>query len=245
MTEQGKNLSPKTSFMLGIGSVVIVGFVVGFFILLGVVLKDNKKVVADPSPSVVGNTGTAGSGIQLAAITDEDWVLGSRDAKVSIVEFSDTECPFCKQFHSTMQQVLQEYSGDVNWVYRHFPLSSLHRKAAREAEALECAGDLGGNGGFWAYTNRLFELTPSNDGLLDSQLPQIARDIGLDEDDFVECLESGRYTQKVQSHVNQAVAAGGQGTPYSILVTDTGETVPISGSVPYAQIKSIIDSVLQ
>jgi predicted DsbA family dithiol-disulfide isomerase len=89
----------------------------------------------------------------------------------------------------------------------------------------------------------LFEITPSNDGLLDSQLPQIAQDIGLDRDDFMECLESGRYAQKVQSHVNQAVAAGGQGTPYSVIVVGD-EKIPVSEAVPYSQLKAIIDSVL-
>ena len=247
MIEQGKGLSPNTSFVLGIGGVVIIGVVVGLFILLGVILKDTKKPITSPrsimTTDAVNNPGTAGLDIQLAEITDEDWILGNRDARVSIVEFSDLECPFCKRFHPTMQQVIEEYGDQVNWVYRHFPLSSLHKKAAREAEAAECAGELAGNGGFWAYVDRLFEITPSNDGLLDSQLPQIAQDIGLDRDDFMECLESGRYAQKVQSHVNQAVAAGGQGTPYSVIVVGD-EKIPVSGAVPYSQLKAIIDSVL-
>src|SRR3989338_2531696 len=98
-------------------------------------------------------------------LTDRDHLRGDPKATVKVVEFSDLECPFCKNFHRTMQQVMSEYSGQVAWVYRHFPLDSLHSKARKEAEASECAAELGGNDGFWAYVDKLFEITPSNNGL--------------------------------------------------------------------------------
>jgi len=101
------------------------------------------------------------------------------NAPVKIVEFSDTECPFCKRFHTTMQQVVKDSNGQVAWVYRHFPLDQLHSKARKEAEATECAAELGGNEKFWAYLNRLMEVTPANDGLDLAELPVIAAYVGL------------------------------------------------------------------
>jgi len=239
--------------MAGIGATLVVFFVIGFFVLLGIVLKGDdsaNKAAANPSGNVAGNTAgnqppppAQPTQIQVAEVTDADWVKGNRDAKISIIEFSDTECPFCKRFHPTLQRLLSEYPNDVNWVYRHFPLATLHAKAPKEAEATECAGELGGNDGFWAFLDRLYEITPSNDGLLASQLPEIAQEVGLDADKFSECLDSGRFEGKVAAHYSQATQAGGQGTPYSVIVAGD-EKIPVSGAVPYEQLKAIVESVL-
>ena len=98
---------------------------------------------------------------------------------MKVVEFSDLECPFCKRFHATMQQTVAAYGGQVAWVYRHFPIDQLHSKAPKEAEATECAAELGGNDKFWAYTNRLMEVTPANNGLILPNLPRLQYSSGL------------------------------------------------------------------
>lgn len=238
--------SAKSNFFMGFSASVIVFFVVGFFVLLGITLRNDSGVSGDAQPAIAAPAPSQGAqgDISFVPVTDEDWVRGSKNAKVSIVEYSDTECPFCKRFHPTMKKVIDEYGDSVNWVYRHFPLSTLHRKAQKEAEATECAGDLGGNDGFWAYLDRLFEITPSNDGLDESQLPQIAQDVGLNRSQFEACLDSGKYAQKVKNQYEQAIAAGGRGTPYSVVITADGKTIPVSGAVPYEQLKSVIDSAL-
>lgn len=92
----------------------------------------------------------------------KDPVVGNPKAKISLIEYSDFECPFCKRFHQTMQQVMAAHGDNVRWAYRHFPLDSLHRKARPEALAAECAGE---QGKFWEFTNSVFEVTPSNDGM--------------------------------------------------------------------------------
>ena len=244
-------LTPKQNFILGIGSALAIIFAIGFFVLLSMVMRGSdislgKSANLNNQPIAVAptydNTAPQPSGeIRLAAITKEDHVKGNRKAKVSVVEFSDTECPFCKRFHPTMQRLIEEYPDDVNWVYRHFPLDSLHQKARREAEATECAGD---QDKFWEYIDRLFEVTPSNDGLLDSQLPQIAGDVGLNVDKFQKCLDSGKFTDHVANDLADAQAAGGNGTPYSVVVVGD-QKIPVSGAVPYEQLKTIIDSALQ
>lgn len=104
---------------------------------------------------------------EIRGIQADDHILGSPNAEIVIVEYSDTECPFCKQFHSTMHQVVDAYgaSGKVAWVYRHFPIPQLHPKAQKQAEALECAAAQGGNDMFWQFTDTLYERTASNNSL--------------------------------------------------------------------------------
>lgn len=179
-------------------------------------------------------------------VSGEDHIRGNPDAPVKIVEYSDTECPFCKRFHSTLEEVIDEYgkSGKVAWVYRHFPLDQLHSKARKEAEATECAAKLGGNNAFWAYLDRLMEITPTNNGLDPAELPKIAEFIGLDVEKFNDCLTSGAYAEKIEEHVQNAIASGGQGTPYSIIVAADGSKQAVNGAVPYATLKSQIEQAL-
>lgn len=182
----------------------------------------------------------------VAKVTAKDHIVGNPDAAVKIIEFSDTECPFCKRLHETLNQVMDEYGkdGKVAWVYRHFPLTSLHSKAQAEAEATECAAELGGNAKFWAYINRLFEITPSNNRLELSELPNIAEFVGLDRAAFEACQASGEMRARVQAHYDDAVASGGSGTPYSIIVGPNGETFPVIGAQPYESLRSTIEAAL-
>ena len=121
------------------------------------------------------------STINIDPVTIDDHIRGTPDAPITIVEFSDLECPFCKIFHGTMQKIMEEYgkTGKVAWVYRHFPLS-IHPKSPRESNASECAYEQGGNEKFWQYVDKVFSITPSNNQLDPLELPIIAKDIGLD-----------------------------------------------------------------
>lgn len=202
----------------------------------GVVAGDTQPQPA--GPAAINN---------IKPVTGEDHILGSPNAPVKIVEFSDLECPFCKRFHPTMQQVIDEYgkNGQVAWVYRHFPLDSIHPKARKEAEASECANELGGNEKFWAYIDRLFEVTPSNNNLDPAELPRIAGYVGLDVTKFNACLNSGKYTQHVADNLADAIGSGGQGTPYSVVISPNGKKFVVSGAQLYASVKSVIDAALQ
>lgn len=188
------------------------------------------------------------SGLEkVRAVSQEDHIRGSMDSKVFIVEYSDLECPFCKQFHVTLKQVMNEYSKDnrVAWVYRHFPLDQLHSKARKEAVASECAFEQGGNNSFWNFIDRFYEITPSNNQTnLDVVLPQIAREMGLDQNNFNTCLSSGSYDAKVQNDVTNATETGGSGTPWSIVVAKSGKKYALSGSQSYDSVKQLIDTAL-
>lgn len=182
-------------------------------------------------------------------VTAEDHIRGNPNAKVVVVEYSDFECPFCKRFHPTMKQIIDEYGkGDeVAWVWRHFPLDSLHPvKARKEAVASECAAELGGNDAFWKFADRFFELSPSNNQTdIDTVLPQIAREIGLPADQFAACLGSSKYDMHIQNNLDNAIKTGGNGTPWSIVIAQNGKKYPLSGSQPYAVVKQLIDIALK
>jgi len=203
----------------------------------------NTATVAQQTQPVFGS----GSEENIKPIRDDDHILGNPDAPVKLVEFSDTECPFCKRFHPTMKQVMDEYgkNGQVAWVYRHFPLDQIHPKARKEAEATECANELGGNQKFWAYVDRLFEVTPSNNNLDPAELPKIAEYVGLDVAKFNSCWNSGKYAQHVADDLADAINSGGQGTPYNIVIAKSGKKFVVSGAQPYSVVKSVIDLALQ
>lgn len=176
-----------------------------------------------------------------------DHIRGDPAAPVTLVEYSDFECPFCKRFHPTVKRLVEESNGKLRWVYRHFPLDDLHPlKARKEAVASECAAELGGNDAFWKFTDRFFELTPSNNRTdIDTVLPQIAGEIGLDKARFASCLASGRHDKRIAQDAQDAAASGGQGTPWSLIVSKGGKTYPLSGAQPYAAVKQVVDLALE
>ena len=184
-------------------------------------------------------------------VDGDDHILGNPGAPVKVIEFSDFECPFCKRFHPTMKRLMDEYgkNGKVAWVYRHFPLDAIHSKARKEAQAAECANELGGNEAFWAFADRLYEVTPSNDRLDLALLPRIAQEIGLDRGKFEACLggdaRGGKYAAHIEADVQDATASGATGTPFSLVIAPNGKIFPLSGAQPYAAVKSIIDLVLK
>ncbi len=184
---------------------------------------------------------------QMIPVTSKDHIRGDANAPVKIVEYSDTECPFCKRFQDTMNELMDTYGkdGKVAWIYRHFPIDQLHSKARKEAVALECANEQGGNDKFWEYADRLYEITPANNGLDPLELPKIAQYVGLDTTKFNTCLGSTKYDKHIQDEVENAQATGGNGTPWSIVVGKDGKKYPLSGAQPISAIKQLIDLASQ
>lgn len=214
---------------------------VGVIIAISIFATGGLNIsVQQALPAQTGNQPSQNNGGPVPEVTAEDHIRGNPNAPITIVEFSDLECPFCKRFHATLQQALTEYGDKVRWVYKHFPLDELHSKADKEAEAAECAGELGGNEKFWAYLDKVFELTPSNNGLDLALLPRIAKEIGLDEQAFEACLNSGKYAEKVERQYQEGLRLGVNGTPGSFI-----NGTPIRGALPYENIKAIIDAELQ
>lgn len=182
----------------------------------------------------------------VSPVTEDDHIRGTIGAPVTIIEYSDLECPFCKRFHATLQELRDTYGDDVAWVYRHFPLLGLHQKAHIEAQASECVAALGGDDAFWTFVDRFFELSPSNDGTdLNVVFPQILKEIGIAQPDFDECIETERVVSQVDSDLNEAGASGGQGTPWSVVIGPDGEMYGVGGARSFEGMSTLIDYLLE
>lgn len=196
------------------------------------------------------NTGTNTDGTPTVRAYEPgvDHILGNPNARVKVIEYMDLECAHCKVFHATMHQIMDYYgsSGNVAWIVRHFPLASIHPKATQEAAAAECAAAQGGDAAFFSFIDKLFEVTPSNNGLDLNQLPTIATEAGLNAGTLSACLSAGTYNEKVAAQYAEAIAAGGEGTPYTLLTVD-GEMIPggnLSGAQSYASMRAALDAIL-
>lgn len=239
-------LTPLKLFLAGlIAGLVVMAVPVAFLSAKVTTLKSNGGPAGlagaqnDPSPLPAPTAGN------VKEVSKDDHLRGDRNAPVVMIEYSDIECPFCKRFHPTAQQVYKDYNGKVAWVYRHFPLS-FHQNAQKEAEATECAADVGGNDKFWEYLDKLFEKTASGGtGFAVEDLTPLAKGLGINEGKFKACLDGGKYAEKVQKELQEGQEAGVDGTPGTILIAKDGRKALVPGAVPAQELKTEIDKLLK
>lgn len=249
----------KTSFFAGLIAGIMAFATIGFVLMLigGMDLSKlnfaggNKVLFGAKKPAVTNdnsNTNAPSANVldKLPPITAADHVRGDlTKAKVAMVEYSDYECPFCKNFHETMQGVIKAYGTDVAWVYRHFPLS-FHTNAQKEAEAAECVAELGGNDAFWKFSDAIYSRTTANGtGFALDKLGPLAKEVGVNQAKFQSCLDSGKYAQKVKDDQAGGEAAGISGTPGTIIINKDGKTDQVSGAQSLDKVKSQIDALLK
>jgi protein-disulfide isomerase len=172
-------------------------------------------------------------------------ILGRPDAPVTIVEFSDYQCPFCQRFFAvTLPELKRDYieTGKVRYVFRDFPLDQLHPQARKAAEAAHCAGE---HGRFWEMHDVLFQ---NRAALGVPQLAVYGRTIGLDEAAFEACLSSGRHATRIERGLTDGAAAGVRGTPSFVVGrSQSGDIVEgtfIRGAQPVETFRRIIDQLL-
>lgn len=220
---------------------VPIAIVIAAGLIAGAIYLTNR----DTGPVTAQNTGTNRNGVEIEPVTDEDHIRGNPNAPILMVEYSDYDCPFCKTFHETMKRVMSEYGtdGDVAWVYRHFPIPSLHPNAPRIAEASECVAELAGNDAFWTFSDLVFGERAINELTDMSRIPEYAEAAGASRDAFDLCYNSQKYQDIISQDIAEAQAAGAQGTPYTVLVVGD-QTGVISGAQPYETVRQIIDSLL-
>lgn len=223
-------------------STVVIGLAI---IILGFLLIKSSPLSRQGSARNINSSSESPIGISnLKPADNNDHIRGSLEAPVKIIEYSDTECPFCKNFHFTMRQLVGEYDGKVAWIYRHFPVSSTHPKALKEAEATECAAELGGKEMFWIYINRLFEITPSNNQLDLEKLEGLAEEVGLSKEKFKTCLDSGKHSSKISSEIFESMKLGISGTPYTVVIAPNGRKFEIRGAQSREAVQSVIETAL-
>lgn len=179
-------------------------------------------------------------------VTPDDHIVGSPDAPIIIVEYSDVDCAYCKDFQATLSQLMSEYAetGRVAWVYRHFPVINLHENAALHAEAAECVAEQGDDTLFFRFIDTLQQTTPGNDEFDPGGYPGVIESLGLSYEAFESCMTSDRNVERVTLDFENAVAAGGEGTPYTVVLVAGQTPIPITGALPYEAMKEIIDQAL-
>ncbi len=172
--------------------------------------------------------------------TENVTAMGDPNAPVTIVEFSDYQCPYClRHFQQTMPQLKKEYidTGKVRYVFKDFPLS-FHEQAMPAAMAAECAGE---QGKYWEMHDKLFgERDKWNENPnVNDVMKQFAKELGLDEKQFNACFDSEKYKDEILADQQEGMAAGVQGTPAFFI---NGQF--LSGAQPYEVFKQIIDQIL-
>jgi protein-disulfide isomerase len=163
----------------------------------------------------------------------EGMSIGPADAPVTVVEFSDYQCPACRQVHDTVKKVREVYKGQIRWVFRDYPLKR-HKDAKRAAEAARCAGE---QNKFWEYQDVLYS---SEEEFTAEQLEQYARQLGLTPDPFRQCLQSGKYGATIEKDLQEAKNAGIDRTPTFVI---NGQLM--TGGLSFERFKEIIDEELK
>lgn len=200
---------------------------------------------SNPLPTTVGENNAPTPTGEIRPVDETDHIRGNPNAPVVFVEYSDYDCPFCKQFHDTMNRIITEYGPDgrVAWVYRHFPLEQLHPNAPLVAHASECVADLAGNDAFWEFSDLIFGERGTNEPTPITNLPDYAETVGVDRAAFTSCMDEQRFVAEVEADLNDGINAGAQGTPYTLVIVGDQQGV-INGAQPYDVVKQITDNLL-
>lgn len=155
---------------------------------------------------------------------------GSLNAEFTLVEFSDLECTFCKRFHDTPKQLVDQSKGKINWEWQHYPLPFHNPAAEKGAHAAECVAEEAGNQAFWAFTGEWFARSAMN-GQGYSEIEQLAQELGATPKAFRECMASGRYKALIKAQMDKGTALGVTGTPATVVVDNTtGRQMLVKGA---------------
>lgn len=240
-------LHSKQAFWLGFVTAILSICTIGFIFLGNCVLRGDCSIERLSVTDTQNSGGVAQADAQAAvptptitgvpAVTEADHIRGNENAAITIIEYSDFQCPYCSRFHPTMQQVMNEYTDSVRWVFRHFPLS-FHAEATPAANAAECASE---QGKFWEYADALFENQLS---LGNEFYATLASDLGLNTTQWQDCYDTQKYNDVIEAQAQTGGAAGVSGTPGSFIIDPDGNAIPIKGALPFSSVSAAIDSVL-
>ncbi|MCC6198756.1 DsbA family protein [Candidatus Nomurabacteria bacterium] len=244
-TPAGETRSSEKKSSIGLpAAIVTAAAIIGVAILVAFGPKGNSPAAA-PSAATPQGQETTSVPADVAKLRAEDPVRGNPSADVLVIEYSDSDCPFCARFHETMQTTMTNYGDKVAWAYRYFPLDSLHPNARAEALTLACAYELGGNSAFWPYLDQIMGVTLSPNEKSNEALFTFAGQQGINTASMKTCVARASTDDRVQKGADEAQAIGAKGTPFSIAVNQkTGEQIVIPGAVDAAYLKQVIDSLL-
>jgi len=165
-----------------------------------------------------------------------DHIIGSPDAPLVLIEYSDFECPFCSLVHPTLKKIVSESNGKIAWVLRNFPLESIHSNARPAALAAECVAQELGNGAYWQFADAVFA---NQSNMSPAYFEQLALQLGAQKASYKSCLTSAATAKTIDIDIAEIQQNGGQGTPYTILYDKKGQT-GVSGALPYETFSAVI-----
>jgi|AntRauTorckE6833_2_1112554.scaffolds.fasta_scaffold00900_2 protein-disulfide isomerase len=226
--------------------VLPIAIIVGFAMIALAIFFTNQGGGTTPAVSQSQETAEDELTDGEARVVDEsDYILGNPNAPIVMIEYSDYDCPFCKQYHRTMHQIMDEYgvTGKIAWVYRQFPLVELHPNAPKVSEAALCVGDIGGNEAFWSFSDQIFDGRSIDQATNVTKLPQYAEKSGVDSAQYAACMSEGRMKQAVEDSIRDGFDAGARGTPYTILRIGNQQAV-VNGAQPYDVVKGIVENLI-
>lgn len=252
MTEQKKSIS--FPFKLNSNTILLLvlavaSFITGTLYTKVQYLEKNSTPMQVAAQAVIPQQGDqpvaqAPAG-KIKDVSGDERIRGNKNAKVTLVEYSDFECPFCQRFHPITQELLKTYGDKIRLVFRDYPLP-FHANAQKEAEAGRCIAELGGSDAFWNYADKIFERTASNGtGFALKELGPLAAEVGVNQQSFQQCLDAGKYAKAVKDEVADGNAAGVNGTPTSFIIDSKGKTQMLVGAQPVDAFKTVIDQVLK
>ncbi len=235
------NAPPKMTFalgiMVGVSLISLLGFILSFTAYRNAVDggTTQKAAVTNTNTAVAAaNTNAAPAApVNIAIDPKTDWITGNKNAKVTVVEFSDYQCPYCGQFETSVNQMMTDYGSKIRLVYKNYPLTSIHPFAQKAAETAECAG---AQGKYWQMHDKLFanQATLSNDNF-----KQWAKDLGLNTTKFNTCLDNSQTAAKIAADQKYGDTVGVTGTPTTFV-----DGIAIQGAQSYDTLKGLIDQEL-
>lgn len=186
-----------------------------------------------------------GDSTLLRPVSASDHILGNPAAPVVIVEYSDFDCTYCKEFHETMHQIIANEGarGKVAWVFREFPLTEIHPNSFSHARAAECIADTMGNDAFWKFSDSLFASQPADP----KNYGALASSLGISDSAFATCFAEA--AEKVDAHIaadrQNALDIGAEGTPYSLILVNGSSPVVMKGGYPYEAVQQLVADAIQ
>lgn len=238
---------------------LVMAFVLGF--LSGSLWTENRILkngggtgVADTAGADAAAAAAAQKKLETIALFDPktDHFRGNKDAKVTLIEYSDFECPYCNKFHPTMLDLMEKYSDQLVWVYRHYPLS-FHPNAEPLAQASECVNTYGSQDAFWKFSDSIY--TKMSDGSIygadttnkkvsEEMILSLAAAAGADRNKVKVCLDSKEMATKVKESQASGTKAGITGTPGTVIISKKGGIELIPGALPLEQVEVMLEKHL-
>lgn len=211
-------------------SILVAGFLIAGAIIF---------VSLNPASGAVGGDSTLPKDTSVPAPRPTDHRYGSMNAPIVLVEYSDFQCPYCTSVYSTLKRLVDESDGEVAWVMRHLPLESIHPEARPSGMAAECVAEQLGDEGWYKFADAIFA---DQANMSSGRYLTLASELGANAAEYLSCVSSKKYDQRITDEAAEAQVAGANGTPFTVVVGN-GAQVPISGALPYEQFAAVIKAV--